>query len=62
MARHAINRVFVLVVDLARHRYIAHGQLVRGLGVVCKVARHVTVFATNSERFIVTVHQTRYLA
>ena len=32
MTRHAINDVFVLIVDLAGHRYVTHGCLVCRLG------------------------------
>jgi len=57
MTRHAINNVFVFVIDLPRHCYVTHGCLVRGFGGVGHVTRDVAVVATDAQRLIVAVHQ-----
>lgn len=61
MARHAINRMFILVVDFARHHNVAHRRFVHGLAIIGQIARHVTEVATDAERLVVAIHQTGYL-
>jgi hypothetical protein len=62
MARHAINHMLVFVVDLSGHRDVAHGCLMRRLGTIWHVTRNMAVVATDSERFVVAVHQSPDLA